>query len=263
MILTALILVLVVGGLLAWFTERWHSAWPRWLALIALTIDLVLSSVLWAVPASCLQAGDLSHAQSATPACGQPHKAGTMNTTDCIAVLPLLVVAASAVVVMLFAACYRQPRWALVLTLLGLAVACALLPLAATVVPRQITPLLILDGYALFYLGLIFAATFAVAILCYGYFGKRERHHEEVYLLLLAALGAAVLVASSHFAAFFLGLELLSVALFALIAYPVGVRHALEAGIKYLVLAGVSSAFLLFGMALIYAELAWIPMLVF
>ena len=72
-------------------------------------------------------------------------------------------------------------------------------------------------------------------------------------LLILATLGAVVLLASSHFASFFLGLEVLSVSLYGLIAYPRTRSVALEAGIKYLVLAGVTSASLLFGMALIYA----------
>ena len=79
---------------------------------------------------------------------------------------------------------------------------------------------------------------------------------EELYVLLLVAtLGSMVLVTSSHFVSFFLGLEILSVALYALSAYLRTRRRPLEAGIKYLILAGSSSAFLLFGMALIYAQL--------
>jgi NADH-quinone oxidoreductase subunit N len=62
------------------------------------------------------------------------------------------------------------------------------------------------------------------------------------------------LVASNHFASFLLGLEVLSVALYALIAYLRTGSLPLEAGIKYLVLASSSAAFLLFGMALIYEQ---------
>ena len=84
----------------------------------------------------------------------------------------------------------------------------------------------------------------------------RAEPPEEFYLLvLLATLGAVALVASDHFASFFLGLETLSISLLGLIAYPRDREKPLEAGIKYLILAGVSSAFLLFGMALIYARL--------
>jgi NADH-quinone oxidoreductase subunit N len=60
---------------------------------------------------------------------------------------------------------------------------------------------------------------------------------------------------SAHFVSFFLGLEVLSVSLYVLIAYPRRSARGVEAGIKYLILAAASAAFLLFGMALIYAEL--------
>jgi NADH-quinone oxidoreductase subunit N len=100
------------------------------------------------------------------------------------------------------------------------------------------------------------AACLAVALIAYGYLEKCNGHHEEFYaLLLLATLGSDVLVASTHFASFFLGLEILSVSLYALAAYLHERQISLEAGIKYLVLAASSAAFLLFGMALIYADL--------
>jgi NADH-quinone oxidoreductase subunit N len=71
-------------------------------------------------------------------------------------------------------------------------------------------------------------------------------------LLLLAVLGACVLVISKHFASIFLGLEILSVALYGMIAYLRRRERSDEAGLKYLILAAFSSAFLLLGMALIY-----------
>jgi NADH-quinone oxidoreductase subunit N len=64
-----------------------------------------------------------------------------------------------------------------------------------------------------------------------------------------------VLVSAGHFVSFFLGLEILSVSLYAMIAYLREASRGNEAGLKYLVLAGVSSAFLLLGMALVYAGL--------
>jgi NADH-quinone oxidoreductase subunit N len=105
-------------------------------------------------------------------------------------------------------------------------------------------------------MGLIFAASIAVLLLSYGYLAARSEPPGEFYLLILVAtLGAAALVASDHFASFFLGLETLSISLLGLIAYPRDHGKPLEAGVKYLILAGLSSAFLLFGMALIYARL--------
>ncbi len=176
-----------------------------------------------------------------------------MTASDLLALLPLLLVAATSVIVMLAAAVHRNHVLALVLTLLGLAGAfCSVF----FVHLRQVTALLIIDSYALFFMGLIVAASFAVALLAYGYLASREGNREEFYVLILVAtLGAMVLAASTHFVSFFLGLEILSVALYALISYLHGRPLPVEAGIKYLVLAAASAAFLLFGIALIYATL--------
>lgn len=179
-----------------------------------------------------------------------------MTIDDLIALSPLLAIAAAPVALMLVIAFYRDARVALVCALIGIGLALALLPVAASRAPRQITPLLILDQYALFYLGLLFIAGFVVAVLAHGYLGKLGGQSEEFYLvLLLATVGGAALVMSAHFASFFLGLEALSVSLYVLIAYPRRSARGVEAGIKYLILAAVSAAFLLFGMALIYGEL--------
>jgi NADH-quinone oxidoreductase subunit N len=177
-----------------------------------------------------------------------------MSTRDLFALLPLLSIAVSAVVVMLGIAMKRSPALAAGLTVAGLTAAFLSLWAAIPVAPRQVTSLLLVDRYALFYMGLIVVSAAVVAVLCYQYFENREGQREELYLLLLlATLGCAVLVASSHFVSFLLGLEVLSVSLYAMVAYLTDRRLALEAGIKYLILASASAAFLLFGMALIYA----------
>ena len=178
-----------------------------------------------------------------------------MNTVNLLALLPFLLIAGTSVFVMLAIAVWRSHWLSLCLALAGTAAAFASLWLVVPLVPRKVTSLLILDQYALFYIGLIIAATFTITILCYGYLQRRSESREELYVLLLVAtLGSMVLVASSHFVSFFLGLEILSVALYALSAYLHTRSRSLEAGIKYLILAGASSAFLLFGMALIYAQ---------
>jgi NADH-quinone oxidoreductase subunit N len=177
-----------------------------------------------------------------------------MTTAGLIAILPLLLLSCTAVGLMLIIAIHRSHRIALGLTLLGLAAAFGSLWISAEIVPQRLTSLLMIDQYALFYFGMIIAATIAVAGLAYGYLEEQAVEKEEFYILLLtAALGAAVLAASSHFVSFFLGLEVLSISLYALNAYIYPRKTALEAGIKYLVLAATSAAFLLFGMALIYA----------
>ena len=179
-----------------------------------------------------------------------------MTSADLITLLPLIILSGGLVAIMLLVGFYRNHALTAVLTLVVLTAAFLSLTAASSSDSPQITTLLTLDSYALFYMGLLFSATFATAGLSYGYLRVRQGNREEFYiLLLLATLGAAVLVASTHFASFFLGLEILSVALYALIAYPRLQGDALEAGLKYLILAGAAAAFLVFGMALVYAGL--------
>jgi len=176
-----------------------------------------------------------------------------MTTADLVPILPLIVLTAFSVIALLAVAFYRNYWLTVFLALLGLAAAFITLPLSYSGQPHEVTPLLIIDGPAVFYMGLIFVASFVVVLLSTRYIEAYKGFREEYYLLLMfAALGSAVLVASDHFASFFLGLETLSVALYALIAYPQLERRSIEAGIKYLILAGATSAFMLFGMALIY-----------
>lgn len=177
-----------------------------------------------------------------------------MTVENLLALLPLEILASAAVIIMLVIAFHRSHALTAALTFIALALALASLFAAPSASP-QVTTLLVVDGYARFFLGLILAADLAVLVLAYGYLEGRTINPEEFYLLLLlASLGSGVLVSSSHLASFFLGLEILSVSLYAMIAYLRAREEGVEAGIKYLILAGSSSAFLLFGMALVYAE---------
>ncbi|MEX5214162.1 MAG: NADH-quinone oxidoreductase subunit N [Nitrospiraceae bacterium] len=178
-----------------------------------------------------------------------------MAGPDFIALLPLLVTAVSSLIVLLIAAFHRGHGVVVTVTSLGLTGAFLMLPVAAGVAPRPVTALLVVDTYALFYAGLILAASLAVTLLSYGYLMRQKGQREEFYaLLLFATLGAITMAAATHFASFFLGLELLSLSLYVLIAYRRTDPRPLEAGIKYLILSGTSSAFLLFGMAVIYFQ---------
>ena len=128
-----------------------------------------------------------------------------MSTRDLLALLPLLLIAASTVVVMLGIAFRRDPALAAGLTVAGLTAAFVSIWPAATAVPRQVTSLLLVDRYALFYMGLIIASAAVATVLAYQYFEEHDGQREELYLLLLlATLGCSVLVASSHFVSFLL-----------------------------------------------------------
>lgn len=180
-----------------------------------------------------------------------------MTKSDLIALLPLLAIAGTAIAIMLTIALRRSHAAAAAVTGLGLAGAFACLFIAAPLAPHAVTPLIRIDSSTLFYIGLILAGSIAVVFLCYGYYGRQPNGRpEELYILIaIAALGSATLVSASHFASFFLGLEILSVSLYGMVAYQRDLKASVEAGVKYLVLAAVSASFLLFGMAMVYFEL--------
>lgn len=178
-----------------------------------------------------------------------------MARSDFTALLPLLVTAVTSLIVLLFAAFHRSHGLAVAVTSLGSVVALMTLPIASLVAPRQVTSLLRVDAYAIFYIGLLLAASVMITGLSYGYLERRGGRQEEYYaLLLLATLGAVTLAAATHLASFFLALEILSISLYVLIAYVRTDPRPIEAGLKYLILSGTSSAFLLFGMALLYFQ---------
>jgi NADH-quinone oxidoreductase subunit N len=175
-----------------------------------------------------------------------------MTPADLRALTPFLVMTGTVVLALLASTLRGERRLTGAIALAGIVATFVLLWVTAPAVPRAVTRLIVVDRYAYFYAGIILAATFLVVLLGWGYFAARPGRREEFYILaLLAALGGMVLAASNHFGSFFLGLEVLSVALYGLIAYG-GDDRGLEAGVKYLVLAASSAAFLLFGMALIY-----------
>ena len=178
-----------------------------------------------------------------------------MNELQFEALLPFMVLAAASMAVILLIA-FRMSHT--VIQIAAFFMACLVI-LAMWYVkdtlPQQVLPLLVVDGFGALFTGMIIFSMMAVGLFSYIYFEEREENPKEYYILLfLATLGAAILTISIHFISFFIGLEILSVSLYALIAYLRNRNHAVESGMKYLMLAAVSSAFLLFGMALIYME---------
>lgn len=181
-----------------------------------------------------------------------------MSSEALINLLQIIVLAAAIVVVMLVMAFRRDHGLINGLTQFGLAATLFIFVFVDPVLPLQVTPLLYFDEYTLFFSSLVLIGAMGVTALSWPYFEKHNPQNEEYYLLLLiSTLGGLVLVASSHFVSFFIGMEMLGIGLYVMIAYPVHAdapaKYPLEASIKYLVTSGVASGTMLFGMALIYA----------
>lgn len=85
------------------------------------------------------------------------------------------------------------------------------------------------------------------------YILDRGMYRGEYYVLvLIAVLGMMVMTSASHFLSLYLGLELLSLSLYTLVAINRDSDTAVEAAMKYFVLGAVASGMLLYGMSLMY-----------
>ncbi len=179
----------------------------------------------------------------------------SFNSELFIAELPLLLTALTAIAVMLSIAWQRNHKQVFIITAIGLnsALFSLLLTNSASVLP--VTQLLVVDSYASFYTALILIGTLATVTLARAWLKKFPDNREEFYLLLtLASTGAIVMAQAHHLASVFIGVELMSLPLFGLVGYAFKQRRSLEAAVKYMVLSASATAFLLFGIALIYAQ---------
>lgn len=178
-----------------------------------------------------------------------------MSNTDFLHVIPLFILTSAAILIMFSISVKRNHKVIYVITTASLLGDFVYVAMYSAGERWIIEPLFIFDGFGIFNMGLILLTAVAVTMISYAYFEQREERKEEYYILLiLATLGACTLVISKHFISLFLGLEILSVSLYSMIAYLRKRERSDEAGIKYLIMAAFSSAFLLFGMALVYAS---------
>ncbi|MHB8189056.1 MAG: NADH-quinone oxidoreductase subunit N [Ferrimicrobium sp.] len=110
-----------------------------------------------------------------------------------------------------------------------------------------------LDGFSAV-VGIIVSTTVVLALLIGPDFIARVAGSgpEYVALTLLSATGAVVMAQGEDLLVLFLGLEILSIALYVLVAYRIGDDLSREAAFKYFLLGGFSSAIFLYGVALVY-----------
>ena len=109
------------------------------------------------------------------------------------------------------------------------------------------------DTYSIYFNYLFLAgAMMVVAISIPHLAGKSYNRGEYYILILLATAGMSLLIGARDLIMVFLGLETMSLPIYALAASDRGNLKSNEAGLKYLLLGGFASAFLLYGMALLY-----------
>ncbi len=101
-------------------------------------------------------------------------------------------------------------------------------------------------------LGIIVVSMLALTFARPYILTRRILRGEYFLLVLFAVLGAMVMVAGNSLLTLYLGLELMSLSLYALVAMQRGNRQSAEAAVKYFVMGALASGFLLYGMSILY-----------
>jgi len=180
-----------------------------------------------------------------------------VNSTELLLLAPIITLSGVILIIMMTIAFARNLALTCGAAAVGLLLTlCSIVWVNVNMEAGFATPLMIIDTYGLMFSALIVSGAFFICLIAYSYSVQHGEKQDEFYLLLLlATLGGMTLAYSAHFAMFILGLELLGVSLYAMISYPVRGLFSLESALKYLILSGVSSAIILFGIALLYAAL--------
>ena len=109
------------------------------------------------------------------------------------------------------------------------------------------------DNFALFFEMLFASLGILTVALSHSYLRRRGLLQSEFHILIMAAvIGMMVLASATSLVTVFLGLEILSLALYIASGFSRTDFRAQEAAAKYLLVGGFASAFVLYGMALVY-----------
>ncbi len=170
-------------------------------------------------------------------------------------ILPEVVVATTAMVVLLIGAFVplRHRHLLAGLSAVGLIVAFVEVVQQGSIPGPAFGGMYIRDSVTAVLQGIALLGTLLAVWLSEDYLTAARLEHGEYYaLLLVAALGTMLLAASADLLMIFLGLETLSIPLYVLAAFAREKPRSQEAGMKYFLLGAFSTAFFLFGLALIY-----------
>ncbi len=140
-----------------------------------------------------------------------------------------------------------------VFALLGLALGFALNLKRFGVSEMAFSGALSLDQFAAYFNLIFLIGAFLAVILSKDYLKNIGKYSNEFYaLILFSTSGMMILSSAKEFMSLFLGFEIMSISVYILSAFNRKSVKSTEAGIKYLILGGFSSAILLYGIALLY-----------
>ena len=112
-----------------------------------------------------------------------------------------------------------------------------------------------IDGLAIFFKRFFILAAIFVLIFAVDFADRIRSGFSEYYAFIIFALAGMMFAASANdFSMLFVSIELITITFYILVSYQRHRLQSLEAGVKYLILGAVSSAFMIYGIALIFGE---------
>ena len=181
-----------------------------------------------------------------------------LSAADMVRLLPLLIPAGAGLIALLIAG-FKPDDRSLSPVVVALASLAAIAVMLFRIWPdaRAGAPLvggmLVMDSYALFFAFLVFAMLAGASSLAVAGYRARDFAHGEFWaLLLFAATGMVLLVSARNLVLLFIGVEVMSISVYAMVGSDRRRSRPTEAAMKYFLLGAFSSAFLLFGIALLY-----------
>jgi NADH-quinone oxidoreductase subunit N len=172
--------------------------------------------------------------------------------------LPLIILAVGGLVLMLVDALVRdrsEPAvWtAFLFTAAGVASVALFIGEASPTAPEIVGDFLAVDKMALFFDIVICGGGALSALLAGGYLQEHKLERGEFYVVLLySGFGGMVLARATDLLTLFIGLETMSLGVYAMVAFRRTSARSVEAGVKYFLLGSFAAALLLFGSALLY-----------
>ena len=152
----------------------------------------------------------------------------------------------------LYAGLFKAKKALLPLTLVGLLISLAF-AVTAWNSNTVYYGMMEMDNYAIAFSSLTILGTIFIFLLTQNYFSKDSENVAEYYTLILFALaGIVIMVSYTNMSMLFIGIEIMSVALYILAGIRKSNFASNEASLKYFLMGAFSTGFLLFGITLVY-----------
>ncbi|MGE3855419.1 MAG: NADH-quinone oxidoreductase subunit N [Dehalococcoidia bacterium] len=168
--------------------------------------------------------------------------------------LPEIILAGAAVLVVFFDMFWEKAGrgTAPAVTLIAL-VAAGVFSVFAIDQTTDFARLVTIDNFTAFFRVTFIAVAIVLVLGSYEYVDRHVNHAAEFYaLLLLSTVGAMFMASARDLLVAYLGIEVLSFSLYIAVSLAKNDSRAGEAGLKYVLLGGVASAMLLYGLSLLY-----------